>query len=702
MANKVLAGRYEIIEKIGDGGMAVVYKARDKLLNRFVAVKILRPEYIKDTVFVENFRKESKAAASLQHPNIVTIYDVGKDGDVHFIVMEYVEGSTLSELIAKEAPLDYKKCIFFAKQISSALSLAHRNNIIHRDVKPHNILITNDGTAKITDFGIAKAVSDGTIINDNGVIMGSVHYFSPEQSRGQYVDEKSDIYSLGIVIYEMLTGRVPFDADNPVTIAVMHMNDSIIPPSRLVTGVPPGLDQIVLKATAKFQSDRFKSMDEMFQALDNVNYITGVIDDPEIAGFVAPTNIGEENVEKGYSNATGEEGELIGVDDFEDEDFVDNEYPYDDEKTDEEEETTKKGKGSKKFSKKNRNIAIIIAIVAALLISFGLFKLIAWMTSDKMVDVPDLIGMTEDEAKAELDKVGLTLKVEGTISLDVPDDAPEDVKKEIDALPIVDANDDPIEEGEIITQSPVAGRKAEKNSEVKVKIVGPPPEEGKVPDVMGKTKESAEFAINQAGFILGDVTYVDSDEAVDTVIEQSPVAGTDAEKDSKVNITISQGKKVVEVKVPNLEGLTEAGAKAALENVNLKLGSVAQDFSNDFDKGLVMWQEYKANSTLNEGQSVGIRISLGPKDDPEPPPTPTTVKVSVDFSSAPSDSFTLTVQFVDSSGTPKNIINEAERQKSQGPESVSVTGTGTGKVNVFFNGAMSRTYTVDFSTGKVS
>ena len=280
MGTLVLAGRYEIVEKIGDGGMAVVYKARDKQLNRFVAIKILRKEYIADQTFVSNFIREAKAAASLLHPNIVTIHDAGRDRDIYYIVMEYVEGQPLSDIIAAEAPLDYKRCIRVAKQVASALSLAHRNNIIHRDVKPHNIMITSDGTAKITDFGIARAVSDGTIINDNGIIMGSVHYFSPEQSRGQYVDEKSDIYSLGIVLYEMITGRVPFDADNPVTIAVMHMNDTIIPPSKLVKGVPPGLDQIVMKATAKFQSDRFGNIDEMYKALNNVNFITGIIDDP--------------------------------------------------------------------------------------------------------------------------------------------------------------------------------------------------------------------------------------------------------------------------------------------------------------------------------------------------------------------------------------------------------------------------------------
>ncbi|MDR3294514.1 MAG: protein kinase, partial [Clostridiales Family XIII bacterium] len=284
MSEKILAGRYEIMEKIGDGGMAVVYKGRDRLLNRFVAIKVLRPEYTKDSSFVENFKKESQAAARLNHPSIVNVYDVGKESNVHYIVMELVEGKTLSEIIREDGPMDYKRAIGIAKQIASALSMAHKNNIIHRDVKPHNVLIMPDGSAKITDFGIAKAITDATLVGKGEeMIMGSVHYFSPEQARGGYVDEKSDIYSLGIVLYEMLTGKVPFDAENPVTVAVMHMNDKPTPPSQLVSGIPPGLEQIIMKATEKYQINRFKTADDMCEALDNVNLVTGIIENPVVA-----------------------------------------------------------------------------------------------------------------------------------------------------------------------------------------------------------------------------------------------------------------------------------------------------------------------------------------------------------------------------------------------------------------------------------
>ena len=275
--SKLLAGRYELIEKIGEGGMAVVYKARCRLLNRYVAIKILRPEFTKDAQFVENFKRESQAAAGLQHPNIVSVYDVGKEGNIHFIVMELIDGRPLSDIIQERAPMDYKTSIELIKQVASALSVAHRNHIIHRDVKPHNIMITKDGMAKLADFGIAKAVSDSTLVTETSKVIGSVHYFSPEQARGAYVDERSDIYSLGIVLYEMLTGQVPFDGDNPVQVALMHINDEITPPSELVPGIPPALEKLVMKATDKYQSNRYKSADEFLEDLDNIEFVTKMV-----------------------------------------------------------------------------------------------------------------------------------------------------------------------------------------------------------------------------------------------------------------------------------------------------------------------------------------------------------------------------------------------------------------------------------------
>lgn len=281
MSSKVLAGRYELLEKIGEGGMSVVYKARCRILKRFVAIKILKPEFIKDNKFTESFRREAQAAAGLTHPNIVNIYDVGREGNIYYIVMELIEGRVLSDIIKEEGPMEYHRVIEITKQIASALGFAHKNNIIHRDVKPHNILITGTGIAKIADFGIAKAVNTSTIVDNSAEgVMGSVHYFSPEQARGGYVDERSDIYSLGIVMYEMLTGRVPFDAENPVSVALMHINDEMVPPSQLVPGIPPGLELIILKATDKYQENRYASAEELIDDLDNIELVTRVVGAP--------------------------------------------------------------------------------------------------------------------------------------------------------------------------------------------------------------------------------------------------------------------------------------------------------------------------------------------------------------------------------------------------------------------------------------
>ena len=291
MGSRLLSGRYELLEKIGDGGMAVVYKAKDKLLNRFIAVKILRPEFTKDAAFVENFKMESQAAAGLTHPNVVGVYDVGREGNINYIVMELIEGRTLNDIIRDEAPMDYRKVIDITKQVAAALKVAHKNKIIHRDVKPHNIMVTNEGVVKLADFGIAKAVNDATLSTGSKII-GSVHYFSPEQARGNYVDERSDIYSLGIVMYEMLTGQVPFDGDNPVTVALKHINEEVRPPSELVPGIPPALERAVLKATNKYQTNRYSSAEELIEELDNIEFVTKVVG-PSI--FNKPSQVVDED-----------------------------------------------------------------------------------------------------------------------------------------------------------------------------------------------------------------------------------------------------------------------------------------------------------------------------------------------------------------------------------------------------------------------
>ncbi len=373
MSNRLLAGRYELIEKIGEGGMAVVYKARCRLLNRYVAIKILRPEFTKDESFIDSFKKESQAAAGLSHPNIVSVYDVGKEGNLHFIVMELVEGKPLSQLISEKGRLDYKEAIEITKQVASALSLAHKNQIIHRDVKPHNILITSTGVAKLADFGIAQAVSNSTMVDgkDNKV-MGSVHYLSPEQARGSYVDERTDIYSLGIVLYEMLTGQVPFDGDNPISIALMHINDPMTPPSRLVSGIPPQLEKVVLKATDKYQNNRYSTADEMIKDLDNIEFITKVMGNKIFVDDSAQ-NPSVREKERVQGSVFGE-----GIDEK-------SIFPEEDRDSGHSGKGGKGGKGGKNGKRPNTRLIAIMVVAAVIVFGAGIFALgsaMGWFGGD--------------------------------------------------------------------------------------------------------------------------------------------------------------------------------------------------------------------------------------------------------------------------------------------------------------------------------
>ncbi len=575
--NKLLAGRYELIEKIGDGGMAVVYKAKDRLLNRYVAVKILRPEFTRDAQFIESFRKESQAAAGLQHPNIVNVYDVGKEGNIYFIIMELIDGRPLSDIIEENGPLDYRNVIEIGKQVAAALSLAHKNHIIHRDVKPHNIMITKDGVAKLADFGIAKAISSSTIVNkdEGGQVMGSVHYFSPEQARGKYVDEKSDVYSLGIVLYEMLTGEVPFDGDNPVEIALMHINEDIKPPSQIIDNVPPALEKIILKATDKYQTNRYENAEVMFEDLNNVDFLSKKIGDNILMEGAArkkkPVKINDENEEKLNAIISDKGGKKS---------------------------SKNKSKSSDEKSKFKKALPWIIALIALIIVGAvgGYFLSSKFLDDDnKKIEVPSLKGMTYDEASDELDS--LNLKIE---------------KGD-------DVYSAEIEKGKIVSQSPIAKTKVKKGSKIKVNI-SKGKKAGLVPDLIGKTYNDADISatLSQYGFVLGNVTYDESekyDEGI--IINQTPSAGSTSRAGSAINIVVSKGKKE-KSKVPTLTGLTADQAVQALNKEGLQVGDISYEESNVYGKDFVMWQQYSAGTELKKGTSVSIKISKGIPKVPEP------------------------------------------------------------------------------------
>ncbi len=557
MSSKLLLGRYEIVEKIGEGGMAVVYKAKDRLLNRYVAIKILRPEFTRDEQFIENFRRESQAAAGLSHPNIVNVYDVGREGNINFIVMELVDGKPLSQLIEEKGKLDYKEAINITKQVASALSLAHKNQIIHRDVKPHNILITSQGTAKLADFGIARAVSQSSIQGNDDKIMGSVHYFSPEQARGAYVDERSDIYSLGIVLYEMLTGKVPFDGDSPITIALMHIND----PVPKVQGIPPQLEKIIEKATDKYQSNRYKTADEMIEDLDNIEFITKVM-----GGSAPKTAVADASEEE-------TDGDL--------------------KKADERESHI----NSRKKSNKTKIFIIVAAVIVAVagLVGIG-FATGLFSGGDDEIDVPNFKGMTLDEAREKAEESGLVIE-------------------EGDEVYSADQ-----EEGLITSQTPSAGAKVGEGTVITVNIsLGK--KDGVVPSVLGMDYKQAEEYLRSFGFELGIVKTVTSTQPIDTIVSQSVRAGSTASEGTAIDVEVSDGKGKEMKTVPTLVGLSVDQAKSEIEKSGFSIGSVNYEESTEYAQNIVTNQQYQPGSELEEGTPINIVVSKGaPQSEPEPEP----------------------------------------------------------------------------------
>ena len=632
--SKLLAGRYELIEKIGEGGMAVVYKAKDRLLNRYVAIKILRPEFTQDEQFLDSFKRESQAAAGLQHPNIVSIYDVGRTGNINFIVMELVDGRPLSDFIKENGRLDYKTTIDIAKQVASALAIAHKHQIIHRDVKPHNIMITSDGVAKLTDFGIARAVSNATMVADTSKIIGSVHYFSPEQARGAYVDERSDIYSLGIVMFEMLTGRVPFDGETPVEVALKHINEDVPSPAKLVSGIPPALDKVVLKATDKYQTERYKSADEMLEALKNVEFVTQMVGDRVFAGETDNKPRRDESLVAPVMSSRREDREQEMV--------IAPANP-------------RKPKAKPDDKKKKKRAIIIGVAAAAILALFGILYVSGIIGGGgKEVTVPDVKGMSYSEAKEVLEAKGLKIekadepiasqKIEkgkivsqtpsknskvkkgrtvrvilsaGNTELKVPDLKGLSYKEAKTLLSEMglqiskgdEVDSDSVTEGLIASQYPSAKTKVDKGDIITVNI-SKGKKDAVIPKLVGTTftsESDVSDILSKYGYKLGKVSYEESYETPGTIIKQSPDAGTTAEKKTTVDIVISKAKS--KATVPNLNGMTYDQAESALQSLGFSVGRVTEEENNGFTAGTVFKQYPAANSEYQTGSTVDIWIA---------------------------------------------------------------------------------------------
>ncbi len=595
----MLSGRYEVLKRVGSGGMADVYMAKDHKLNRNVAVKVLKSEYVEDEKFLKKFETEAQAVARLSHPNIVNIYDVGMEDGINYIVMELAEGITLKEYIRKKGYLSPKETVEISTQIASAISHAHKNHIIHRDIKPQNILVSDTGIIKVTDFGIAKATSSNTVTS-TATAMGSVHYISPEQAKGRFCDEKSDIYSLGITMYEMVTGHVPFDHENGVTIALMHLQNEITPPSQIRDGIPDSLEKIILKCTMKKPEERYQTADDLIADLrlvfeDTSGGYVGVV--PAIDD--SPTIMIDQNELTQRINTPKKDQKIQQEEPLKDEE----QNAYLDE--DDEEE-------SGMNSKIEKLVIVLAAVVGAIILisiivfvvkSSGVFK------SGKSTTTTS-IGTTAESNDTESKKytvdnyIGMSLsaareKIDGKFKIKVEEEYSADYAKGL-VIRQDPESDTELEEGKTLTLVVSKGTRTE--------------DKVSVPGVVGKRESSAKSELEAAGLKVSVKTKYSTDVAKGKVISQSPGSGNQVTKNSTVVITVSQGEKPeTMVRVPNLRYFKESEARSELKNSNLVLGSVLTEYSDSVEKGLVIRQTVSSGSKVKEGTAVGIYVSLGPR-----------------------------------------------------------------------------------------
>lgn len=603
-----IADRYEVVGQIGTGGMSDVYKAKDHTLGRYVAIKVLKEEFSEDTIFVTKFRSEAQAAAGLEHPNIVNIYDVGSENGIHYIVMEYVEGITLKTYIEKKGQLNYKETLSIAIQVSRGIQAAHAKHIIHRDIKPQNIIISTDGKVKVTDFGIARAVSEHTIHSD---VMGSVHYASPEQARNGYVSNRSDIYSLGIVMYEMVTGRVPFDGDSTVAVAIQHLQDEMVPPSTYAPNLPISLEKIIQKCTQKSPDRRYDSMESLLidlrKALLNPNedFVTlvpfnqdktktRVLTDDEVSQIRKQAEtVNPEPEKKTMAQEVPEE------DDEDDEDYDMSEYDEDD---DEEEGRFLNSKMEKIVGIMRIVVAVIIAIIVIYLIGsfFDIFHFGPGNKNNKKDDTQitqeeketvvmiDLKGKTLSEAEKDLKELGLKVTEAGTEVSDT------------------------YEKGEIIDQDVSEGETVKAGTTIKVTVSAGSEEENAkevdVPDVTGKTSDAAMATLEDKNLTVSREFEFSNDVPAGQVIRQDPKSGSTVKEGTKVTIYVSQGSE--SVKVPDVRGKSEADAKAALSEFAV---TTTTEHSDSVASGNVISQSIDAGQYADKGAAITIVISSGPE-----------------------------------------------------------------------------------------
>ena len=673
----ILGKRYEILGRIGSGGMADVYKGKDHKLNRYVAIKVLKSDYRSDEVFIKKFLSEAQAAAGLMHPNVVNVYDVGQDRGLYYMVMELVEGITLKDYIEKKGRLSAKETVSIAIQMVTGLQAAHNQHIIHRDIKPQNIIISKDGKVKVTDFGIARATTSTQTISTS--VMGSVHYTSPEQARGGVVDQKSDIYSVGITLYEMVTGHVPFDGDSTVSVALKHLQEQITSPAEEVPDLPYSLECIIMKCTQKNPNLRYHDCASLL--LDLKRSLVDPDGDFVVLGAGAPSDtdktvvMSTEELEKVQNRQYGRN------DDYDDEDDGDDDSDdYDEDDDDGEDDYDRRRQDRRR--KKNVNsdtkrimkiLMIVAGVVVALLVLFLVANAAGFFSGpglvqqeEESVKVPDVRGMTEDEAKEELNKYNLGIRVanesqpsneyeEGEVMSQDPaagektdahttvtvvlssgeeaktTEVPNVVgREESEAEEMLqDANltvvhgeaqySDDVDEGKVISSSPEAGTEVEEGTEVTI-IVSLGAEPATVPELRGKQASEAESALSDAGLNGSSSEEYSDDVPEGQVISQSIDPGEKVDKGTTVSYVVSRGPETKYTNVPGLGGYKEDEARRRLENAGLKVGTVSEAYSNTVGEGYVIDQTASPGSSVEEGTSVGFTVSLGVDPQTQQPP----------------------------------------------------------------------------------
>lgn len=623
MIGKVLGDRYEIIEEVGVGGMAKVYKALDTVLNRYVAVKVLKNEYMEDQDFLRKFAMEAQSAASLTHANIVSVFDVGSsyvDGrKYNYIVMEYVDGKTLKDIIDEKQILPIEDIVNYGVQIASALECAHKNGIIHRDIKPHNMLIDKSNNLKATDFGIARISSSATLTYTS-TVLGTVHYISPEQAKGKFIDEKSDIYSLGVVLYQIATGEVPFDAPNAVGIALKHIQDPLVPPINLRHDLPQGLNDIIVKAMAKDPNDRFKSATELKEMLRNYqNY---------------SSDLYQKTTKNPIIKENDEQPEV-------------KEAVY---KTPKQSSTKDNKNKSKKF------MWILLPIVLAALVFIAIIFGKKYINKNKqdLVLVPALTGLTETEALNKAKANNLIAVVS-------------EYKTESN-----------VEPGKVLEQDPESSTEVKKGTIIKL-VVSKGEEQVSVPNLSNMTIENAKIQLNKLGLEIGEITKENSDNfEAGKIMQQHPDSGTSINKDSKVDVVISLGKKEELVEMVDLIGADISQASNKLKSIGLNIGNIEKKFSNSYDTNQVIWQQYDAGKKLKKDSSIDVIISKGKK---EPEMIDKIFRIS-----KPVEKGIYTVTIKDE--TENNIIYEENHNASEGDIRIKVKVKPNNDIKVYINGEL--------------